>query len=308
MKKKIITSVVIAALVSSFGCTTTSLNSANGSMTTKPSFNYLIEGGENWGVVQAFISKGQTHVQFLDIARASPTFLDKDGVEIEYKPIGMYAVLSQTPLEFYIDSPYGRAHVVDGSLKKAILDLQRDKTHPALNSTTDNDKLDKQLESIVEEKNAIVKELNEHQTALLLAKRQLEELQSTAVLLGDSDGSKFFGNAHSVVHRVYFADYSTEVIPSILNSETDAVIKASNAAHKIYVRGFTDSNSMTEVAKDLALNRSLNTKNYLVSLGVDPKKIRVFYRSSGDFLVPNVDGSRQFNRRAEITYFFGSKK
>ena len=66
MRLKLIV-VLVSALLTSCAADLTKKTELDDS---RPKFNYVIQGGENWGVVQAFTSLGKTHIQFLDIDRA----------------------------------------------------------------------------------------------------------------------------------------------------------------------------------------------------------------------------------------------
>lgn len=298
MKLKAVVILVSALLAS---CATDSTKQAELS-DTKPKFNYIIEGGENWGVVQAFTASGKTHIQFLDIGRANPIFIDNEGAEINYERVGMYAVLSAAPHDFYIASSFGRAHVMDIKAKNKPILRPVVKQSVVENQNKTIQALQSRIDELTAEKKIVEKHISEEENATLLAKQQLQELQLVSKLVNDPNGATFLGKDNTVIHRVYFDDFSTSVIPSILQG--DVVLDASRAATKIVVRGFTDSATSTKIARDLAASRSVNTKNYLVSRGIEPSKISALYRSSNNFIVPNTGDLRQYNRRVEITYFF----
>lgn len=297
MRLKLI-AILVSALLTS--CVTDASKKAD-LIDTKPKFNYLIKGGENWGVVQAFTSMGKTHVQFLDIDRANPVFLSKEGAEINFSRVGMYAVLPTAEKEFFIASSYGRAHVnatdaqISATPDNPSKSLELDKA--SLNT------IQAKIDELSAEKKALEFKISEQEAAALLAKKQLGELQLVTHLLNDKSGNTFLGEDGTVINRVYFDDFATSVADSNID-DSAVVLDASNAASKVIVRGFTDSGSSSLVARNLAASRSANTKKFLVSRGVDSAKIRAFYRSSNNFLVPNSGELRRFNRRVEITYYF----
>lgn len=292
--------ILVSALLTS--CTTSTIK-PNEQSDAKPKFNYVIEGGQNWGVVQAFTSSGKTHVQFLDIGRANPIFLDSNGAEINYQRVGMYAILATTPHDFYIASSFGRAHVSDRTIKYRINAL------PIVNQSPENNNISAQalqqkIDELTAEKKELDKQISEKESAALLAKKQLDELQLVTNLLSNIKVETFLGDKGTVINRIYFDDFSTNVMPSILSS--DVVLNASKAASKIVVRGFTDSKTSTKIARDLAASRSVNAKDFLVSHGIEASKVSAYYRSANNFIVPNDGDHRRFNRRVEITYYFPS--
>lgn len=304
MKLKLIV-VLVGSLISACASTNSTVTK---SVQNRPTFEYVIDGGDKWGVVQAFTSMGKAHVQFLDIDRANPIFLGKDGTEIAHERMGMYAILPSAPADFYIASSFGRAHVLSKSAGIPVISVG-DKAQSLVNP---NEKLalDKasvkeiqaKIESLTAEKIALEKTISEREAAAKLAQQQLDELLLVTKLLNDPSGNTFLGEGGTVVNRVYFDDLSTNVVPSILDSSI--VLEASRAADKVVVRGFTDSSRPTPMARDLASLRAAKTKKFLVSQGIPDDKIRAYYRSYNHFLVPNSGDLRRFNRRVEITYHF----
>lgn len=73
-----------------------------------PSFGYGTAGDQNSGVVQAFNLAGSTYVQFLDLDRARPVFVDEGGKPLEYKVSGQYAVLNGHVSTVTVATNFGR--------------------------------------------------------------------------------------------------------------------------------------------------------------------------------------------------------
>lgn len=59
-----------------------------------PVFRFGLRGPSSAGVVQAFTRGPNTYVQFLDIHKARPTFLDPAGASLPFSVVGEYAVLA----------------------------------------------------------------------------------------------------------------------------------------------------------------------------------------------------------------------
>lgn len=306
----------LLASCSSTGGYQSNSESVNGSQSSyqNPQFNYVTDGGEEWGLVQAFTVDGNLHIQFLDIERVNPFFIDGKGQDLAFHKRGAFAVIKGAPLEVHVASHFGRAKVYStkikaiqraaAPIKQKLLVQQEVLDDPSLSAAehpaTSTSDMETNLAKLKADKAEIDREIDSLESALSLAKSQLAEIESMATLLKSSD--VFIGEQGAIIHRVYFDDYSTNVDTGILDS--DAVMDASKKAEKIIVRGFTDSFSSSETATRLALSRSVNVRDYLVGKGVDGSKIRAMYRSYDNFLVENVGANKRFNRRVEIIYSF----
>lgn len=73
-----------------------------------PSFGYGTSGDRDSGVVQAFNLAGSTYVQFLDLDRARPVFVDEGGKPLGYKISGQYAVLDGAVNTVTVATNFGR--------------------------------------------------------------------------------------------------------------------------------------------------------------------------------------------------------
>jgi len=102
-----------------------------------------------------------------------------------------------------------------------------------------------------------------------------------------------------VVFRVSHDVGHTEFAPTAeLELE---LLKAAKAAKAVVVRGRTDSETVDDVETRIALGRAVHARQYLVSNGVEPDKIHVWYRAAGDFIADNSTAEgRAINRRVEI--------
>ena len=103
----------------------------------------------------------------------------------------------------------------------------------------------------------------------------------------------------SVVFRVTHPFGKTEFSPSPdLQSK---LLKAAREAKHIDIRGRTDAQADDAVDRDIALQRALRARRFLVANGVEPAKIRWSSLASGGRVADNstADG-RAKNRRVEI--------
>jgi len=84
-------------------------------------------------------------------------------------------------------------------------------------------------------------------------------------------------------------------------SEWIELLDRAKYAQWILIRGRTDGATHTKGDEYVALHRAINTRNALVTHGIDPARIRIDYLSGGNYLADNTtpEGRRQ-NRRVEI--------
>lgn len=73
------------------------------------------------------------------------------------------------------------------------------------------------------------------------------------------------------------------------------------AANRIYLHGHTDAFVASEAGTALAIARAVAVRQLLVSLAVEPERIRLFYRGAGNFVANNSTAEgKALNRRVEI--------
>ena len=130
----------------------------------------------------------------------------------------------------------------------------------------------------------------------LLAAMQAPSIQA-------AQGSKNFATPQAnTVFTVRFDFGSTRVfVPAdIANSLTDS---ARNAP-LVVLRGRTDGSTASPAESRIARERAASVRDYLVSAGVDPARIRVTYQPTGDHVTDNTSPSgRSMNRRVEIEVY-----
>ncbi len=73
------------------------------------------------------------------------------------------------------------------------------------------------------------------------------------------------------------------------------------SANRIYLHSHGDAYVASDAATQLAIRRAVELRDVLVSLDVEPERIRLFYRGAGDFVANNsTREGKALNRRVEI--------
>ena len=103
----------------------------------------------------------------------------------------------------------------------------------------------------------------------------------------------------TIVFRVTHALGKSEFKPS--PKLQVQLLAAAREGKRIEIRGRTDALHENEFDRKIAMQRALSAREFLVSNGIDPSRIRARYLAIGGFVADNntVDGKRQ-NRRVEI--------
>ena len=77
--------------------------------------------------------------------------------------------------------------------------------------------------------------------------------------------------------------------------------ETARSANRIYLHGHTDDFVASETSAALAIRRAGEVRSLLTSLGVEPERIRLFYRGTGNFVANNSTAEgKALNRRVEI--------
>lgn len=111
-----------------------------------------------------------------------------------------------------------------------------------------------------------------------------------------------FGTPVSSTLVVSFPKNSTRFQP---NPQQTAYLTDANQATLIIIRGRTSTNQASVKDDELALNRALAARTYLILNGVSPLKILVNFAPATDFVAENStpEGNLQ-NQRVEIELVF----
>lgn len=96
-----------------------------------------------------------------------------------------------------------------------------------------------------------------------------------------------------------FADESSDV--DLDEGLLDSLGEAARAAKRIYLHGHTDAYVASERGAELAIRRAVEVRRLLIAQRVEPERIRLFYRGAGNFLANNsTPEGKSLNRRVEI--------
>jgi outer membrane protein OmpA-like peptidoglycan-associated protein len=96
-----------------------------------------------------------------------------------------------------------------------------------------------------------------------------------------------------------FADNSHEL--QVEDQLLGPLGNAAAAANRIYLHGHTDAYVASEAGTELAIRRAVEVRRLLISLNVEPERIRLFYRGAGNFVANNsTPEGKALNRRVEI--------
>jgi outer membrane protein OmpA-like peptidoglycan-associated protein len=108
---------------------------------------------------------------------------------------------------------------------------------------------------------------------------------------------RIVGGSPRVVLKFADNSYETQVEEPLL----DPLGKAARAANRIYLHGHTDAYVASETGTELAIRRAVEVRRLLISLNVEPERIRLFYRGAGNFVANNsTPEGKALNRRVEI--------
>ena len=142
--------------------------------------------------------------------------------------------------------------------------------------------------------------INSHTLAAALALRaelaQTKEKQNSVSLSAIEPTPPL---AASQTISVYFPFNGTKFNPTV--DQARALLPLLKNARRVIVRGRTDGQRPSPPDEQVALNRALSAKQFLVTLGVSPAVISVNYLSAGDYLADNdLSVGRSKNRRVDI--------
>lgn len=142
---------------------------------------------------------------------------------------------------------------------------------------------------------ALKQEISTLEDNVRLLSAELEEAQRAGREIGLY--MRNVGGSSRVV--VKFDDNSPEV--QIDDHLLDPLGMAARAANRIYLHGHTDAYVASETGTALAISRAVEVRRLLISLNVEPERIRLFYRGAGNFVANNsTPEGKALNRRVEI--------
>jgi hypothetical protein len=124
---------------------------------------------------------------------------------------------------------------------------------------------------------------------------ELEEAHRAGI--GESVYLRHLGGIPRIA--VMYNDENTEV--RIDTALLGALGNTVRSANRIYLHAHGDAYSASDGATQLAIRRAVELRDVLVSLNVEPERIRLFYRGAGDFVANNsTRKGKALNRRVEI--------
>ena len=106
----------------------------------------------------------------------------------------------------------------------------------------------------------------------------------------------------SAMIMVFFDSYKSDFNPNPALAKV--LVDAAKQARAIQVLGRTDSIVAGSLDEKIAKQRALSVEHYLVSRGVNAKKISSSWLGAGDAIAPaNTDTGKAINRRVEIRFY-----
>lgn len=118
-------------------------------------------------------------------------------------------------------------------------------------------------------------------------------------ITGANAGESIEVRGQSVIFRLSHGIAKTEYKPSA-DFEAE-LLKAARTAMHIEIRGRTDAEFDNPIDRDIAMQRALRARKFLVSNGIEPSKIRWYYMTSGGHVANNkTPEGKNRNRRVEI--------
>lgn len=250
-------------------------------------FNYTVDNGRATGIVQVFDLSGNTVVQMRDLDPKATQFLDARNAVIPYKVMGQNIMLAGMHPTFTVSTPAAASRVVRKGASSFI-------GEPATPGAATNGLSPQNDPAIAAEIGRIRKEIAELKTILAAASAREKTIVTAEVAQTPSEPIGVPG-----VVIVSFANNSPQFNPA---EEQQSQLRAiAQAAEKITVRGFTDSDQPSAGSTALAKARAEAARRYLVAMGVTPKKITVGFVPAGRFIAENRSpAGKAANRRVEI--------
>jgi outer membrane protein OmpA-like peptidoglycan-associated protein len=256
-------------------------------------FDYALVRRESVQLIQAFDDGQQTYLQFTraPIGREQAVLVEKseNQTALAYHCDGPYLVLPGVYAQLTISIGAKSALVTNltaQSLPVAAAQSVATPSMPAVEPTSTRNTI--KTNPVAHQEDA----LQQRVSALVTAIEKVGRADGSGAIVVRSDEG-----ALSVVIR--FEDNSSAV--ALDDELLRALGEAAQAANRVVLRGRTDATVATPTAGQLALRRALTVKEILVTEGVNPGRIRVFYRAAGDFEADDrLPEGRAANRRVEI--------
>lgn len=268
MKTRHVTSILFCSVVLG-GCAYIPLNEDQG-VARRVSPDYRATGHTKYA--RAFIYGGQT---VLDLSNG-PALLwikDEQGKTVDYERMGRY-------------------YRVNGQLEKFTAWVNGRHVTFAMVPTT------RVFSSSLKITNRADTWLMKTVQVVMAQMQEIRTFVSNETDVNKTLNARFLSGSSATV-RVAFDTSSAEFAPS--GEVAKVLSEVAKTAEKITIRGRTDSNVAGAIDADLARNRALSARKFLLANGIKPEKIRVFSQGAGDFIAPNTTNEgKAINRRVEI--------
>jgi len=256
-------------------------------------FNYALVRRESVQLIQAFDDGKQTYLQFTraPLGRDQAVLVEnsENQTALAYHCDGPYLVLPGVYAQLTISIGAKSAQVANLTAQSAPVAAVQDvatPSMPAVGPTSTQTAINTNPVALQEDA------LQQRVGALVSAIEKVGRTDRAGAIVVRSDEGAF-----SVVIR--FEDNSSVV--ELDGELLRALGEAAQAANRVVLRGRTDATISTPTAGQLALRRALTVKEILVAEGVNPGRVRVFYRAAGDFEADDrLPEGRAANRRVEI--------
>lgn len=264
---------------------------------------YEAENADATGLIRAFDMKGNTVLQFFDVAKAKPAiYAGDDKTPLTYQVVGQQlAVLTGFYPTLRVEANNATATVTrsgtDQAAAPAVSLAEAGKSAAtgaaaAAGQLGDlaaaQETLDQARKDLANVQHAIATQDEKTPAAeVQAAKDQLDRIEQRVT------------DAAKIILRVSFDFDSAKFEPPA--DQQAQLLADAKAASLINVRGRTDSPVADAPNYRIALARALAARDWLAQRGIDTKKIRVFSLPAGAFIADNsTEAGRRQNRRVEI--------
>lgn len=270
---------------------------------------YEAKNADATGLIRAFDMKGNTVLQFFDVAKAKPAiYAGDDKTPLTYQVVGQQlAVLPGFYPTLRVEANSATATVTRSSTDQAAAPAVTVSLAAAGKSAATGaaaavtaaagqlgdlaaaqQTLDQARKDLANVQQAIAKQDEKTPAAeVLAAKDQLDHIEQRVT------------DAAKIILRVSF-DFDSAKFEPPADKQAQLLADA-KAATLINVRGRTDSPVADAPNYRIALARAIAARDWLAQRGIDTKKIRVFSLPAGAFIADNsTEAGRRQNRRVEI--------
>lgn len=268
---------------------------------------YEAKNADATGLIRAFDMKGNTVLQFFDVAKAKPAiYAGDDKTPLTYQVVGQQlAVLPGFYPTLRVEANSATATVTRSSTDQAaapavsVAEAGKSAATGAAAAVTAaagqlgdlaaaQQTLDQARKDLANVQQAIAKQDEKTPAAeVQAAKDQLDHIEQRVT------------DAAKIILRVSF-DFDSAKFEPPADKQAQLLADA-KAATLINVRGRTDSPVADAPNYRIALARAIAARDWLAQRGIDTKKIRVFSLPAGAFIADNsTEAGRRQNRRVEI--------